>query len=131
MTSFDPSLPGSLLGLGTFPFASVFGDVRPHIAGDVLDGFLSQGGRYIHTATIYASGETEKLLGNLLSKYPRDAFVINTSCGWVRAGDGYVLSGAASDVHEGLAESLERLQLDYVDVHMVHMPDPATPSRRL
>src|SRR6266852_885911 len=125
MTSFNPSLPGYLLGLGTFPFASPFGEVRADVAADILSGFLSRGGKYIDTAPTYAFGETESLLGRLLSVVPRDDFIINTSCGWVRRGDGYELSGAATDVRKDLEESLHRLQLDYVDVYISHMPDPA------
>ena len=126
MNSFCPWLP-KYLGLGTFPLASPFKPVLPDVALEIVKTFLRRGGKYIDTAPTYAFGETARLLGQALKDIPRGDFVINTSCGWVRDGDGYRLSGRATDVRRDFEASLERLCLDYVDVYISHFPDPAIP----
>jgi len=46
-----------------------------------------------------------------------------------RAGD-YLLT-AISSIIEGLNESLERLQMDYVDIYFAHRPDPTVPMEEV
>ncbi len=115
------------IGLGTFPFASPFTPVDGKTAGSILDAYLNGGGRYIDTAPTYGLGKVEELLGELLTKYPRDRFFINTSCGHVRDGEKLRLSGKYNDVLKECDESLRRLHLDYVDLYISHVPDPETP----
>ncbi|MEK7639794.1 MAG: aldo/keto reductase [Patescibacteria group bacterium] len=115
------------IGLGTFPFASPFTPVDGKTAGSILDAYLNGGGRYIDTAPTYGLGKVEEQLGELLTKYPRDRFFINTSCGHAREGDTLRLSGKYKDVIHECDESLRRLKLDYVDLYISHVPDPATP----
>jgi aryl-alcohol dehydrogenase-like predicted oxidoreductase len=128
MTSFNSWLPG-YIGLGTFPLASPFGTVSEETAHEVVGAYLQRGGVYIDTAPTYAFGETERLLGEILSSVARESYTINTSCGWVRSGDEYVLSGKAEDVREDLEASLSRLRLDYIDSYISHFPDPNVPFR--
>jgi methylglyoxal reductase len=115
------------VGLGTFPFASPFSPVTEETVADIVHTYLAQGGYYIDTAPTYAFGAVERQLGRLLSEYPRDRFFINTSCGYVRDGESFRISGRAVHVREDLEGSLDRLQLDYVDSYISHIPDLDTP----
>jgi methylglyoxal reductase len=115
------------LGLGTFPLAGPFSPVSPNEARDVLDAYFGAGGVYLDTAPTYAFGGVEELLGDYLAGRQRDSFVVSTSCGYVRDGDGYRVSGAKSDVRRDAEESLTRLNLDFLDIYVSHIPDLDTP----
>lgn len=114
-------------GLGTFPLASPFTHVSESDASEILDAYFEAGGVYVDTAPTYAFGAVEELLGRYFAGRPRDSFVVSTSCGYVREGDGYRVSGRPDDVRRDAEESLARLQLDYLDIYISHIPDTATP----
>jgi methylglyoxal reductase len=124
---FSERFPEPQVGLGTFPFASPFSPVSEETVADIVDEYLENGGCYIDTAPTYADGKVEGQLGRLLHKYPRESFFINTSCGYIPDGKSYRISGKAVHVREDLKGSLERLQLDYVDSYISHIPDLNTP----
>lgn len=115
------------VGLGTFPLAGPFSPVSPEDAITILDAYFNAGGLYLDTAPTYAFGGVEKLLGSYLRGRPRESFALSSSCGYVRDGEGYRVSGQRSDVLRDAAESLERLKIDYFDIYISHIPDPNTP----
>lgn len=115
------------VGLGTFPLAGPFSPVSPEDAITILDAYFNAGGLYLDTAPTYAFGGVEKLLGSYLHGRPRESFVLSSSCGYVRDGEGYRVSGQRADVLRDAAESLERLNLDYFDIYISHIPDLNTP----
>jgi len=114
-------------GLGTFPFTSAFSKVEKDKAIEILDAYFGSGGRYLDVAPTYAFGETERLIGEYLANKPRESFIISTSCGYVRDGDGFRISGKREDIFLDLEESLDRLGLDYFDIYISHIPDLNTP----
>ncbi|MCJ1250719.1 hypothetical protein MMC30_007947 [Trapelia coarctata] len=80
----------------------------------------------------YAAGESEKTMGEAIKKFgwKRNDLVISTKIYWGGAfGENPVNNGGLSRKHlvEGLNASLERLQLDYVDLVYAHRPDRNTP----
>jgi aryl-alcohol dehydrogenase-like predicted oxidoreductase len=119
------------VGLGTFPFASVFSEIDKEKAIKIVKLFLDEGGYYIDTAPLYGFGSVEELLGEALKDYPRDKYFIATKCGYVDV-EGKTFqtvqkSGKYDDVIRECERSLQRLKLDYVDLYLVHSPDPNTP----
>lgn len=80
---------------------------------------LDHGINFFDTAASY--GDSEILLGHGLAGVPRDDFIVATK--YSPLADGELKS--AEDVGTSIDQSLERLQLDYVDVIQVHglMPD--------
>lgn len=66
----------------------------------------------------YGGTLSEKVLGKSLKAVgvPRDQFIVSTKCG--RYKDGFDFS--ATRVTQSIDESLERLQLDYVDILQCH-----------
>ncbi|CCA73301.1 related to aryl-alcohol dehydrogenases [Serendipita indica DSM 11827] len=96
------------------------------------------------TANFYSLGESERILGKAIKEIgaPRSSFVILTKVGLPTPPDGaskeLLDTLGASDYHnhkglsrkhifESIKASLERLQLDYVDVFQCHRFDPETP----
>jgi len=93
------------------------------------------------TANVYSNGHSEIILGKAIKQLglPRDEIVVMTKVyfavrrkfGLVRAGDqeGYANQHGLSRKHifESVKHSLERLQLDYVDVLQCHRFDADTP----
>lgn len=60
-------------------------------------------------------------------KWRRSDLVISTKVFW--GGDGVNEKGlSVKHVREGLAASLKRLRMDYVDMYFCHRPDPFTPT---
>ncbi len=115
------------MGLGTFPFASPFGKMDDEKSREILCAFLKRCGKYIDVAPTYAFGKVEEMLGEEFKKFNRSQFFVNTSCGYVRNGDGFAVSGKYDDVIADCEASLERLQLDYIDLYISHIPDVNTP----
>lgn len=82
---------------------------------------------YVHfdTAYSYMGGRNEQMLGDVLKNYPRDSFMITTKI----PPDGYNrdtgVPGAGADKTKEafiakFEESLQRLQMDYVDILYLH-----------
>ena len=80
-------------------------------------------------------GEAERLMGEaikqLQAEHPelwrRSELVITTKVFW--AGSGVNEKGLSrKHIMEGINASLERLQMDYVDLYFCHRPDPFTPT---
>jgi predicted oxidoreductase len=89
---------------------------------------LEIGITWFDQADIYRQGKSEAAMGQVLDRDPglRGRIRIQTKCG-IRLGEAgldayYDLSGAA--ILERVRGSLERLRTDYVDVLLLHRPDP-------
>lgn len=86
------------------------------------------GVNFFDNAEVYANGEAEVIMGNVLKKagWRRQNLVISTKIFW--GGEGPNDRGLSrKHIIEGTRASLERLQLDYVDLLFCHRPDPDTP----
>jgi D-threo-aldose 1-dehydrogenase len=139
----------SRLGLGTAWLGNLYRAVEERAAAAVLDRALELGIRLIDTAPYYGLGMAERRIGPLLAARPRDSFVLSTKVGRVlrpRApGDpqlqdeGRPLFVDAPPLTPGfdfsydatlrsVAESLERLGLDRVDMLLIHDPDDHFPE---
>ncbi len=90
----------------------------------VVDAALDSGINFFDTADCYGAGDSEKFLGAAL-KGRREKAIIATKFG-IKMGEGK--EGAApAYVHEALDASLQRLNIDTIDLYQVHRPDPKTP----
>jgi D-threo-aldose 1-dehydrogenase len=130
----------SRLGLGTAPLGNLFTEVPEADADAAVDAALAAGVTFLDTAPHYGLGIAERRLGRRLARVPRERFVVSTKVGRLvrplEAGEvadpeGFVATPAAKrvwdfsrdGVRRSLAESLDRLGLDRVEVALVHDPD--------
>jgi voltage-dependent potassium channel beta subunit len=82
---------------------------------------------FFDTANMYALGEAEKIVGDVLRSYPRESYVLATKVFWPM-GDGPNDRGLSrKHIMEQAHASLKRLGLDYVDIYYCHRFDPQTP----
>ena len=107
----------SNLGLGTMrlPNKGVDSDVPvdEEETAKMVDYALKNGINYFDTAWGYHNGESEKVIGKVLSKYPRDSFYLATKF------PGYDLANM-DKVEEIFEKQLEKCQVDYFDFYLFH-----------
>jgi aryl-alcohol dehydrogenase-like predicted oxidoreductase len=77
------------------------------------------------TANVYGRGAAETVWGEILSDYPRDAYVLATKVYFPMSDEDSGLS--AAQVHKQIDASLARLQVDHVDLYQCHRFDPDVP----
>ncbi|MEI3867956.1 aldo/keto reductase [Microbacterium sp. CCNWLW134] len=118
----------SRLALGTMTFGSAWGwgaDEKESRA--IFDLYDEVGGNFIDTADIYTAGESETLLGRLLTGR-RDRFVVSTKYGIATSAEDLNSSGShLKNLHTSIDASLKRLATDYIDLLWVHVWDGVTP----
>jgi aryl-alcohol dehydrogenase-like predicted oxidoreductase len=105
-----------------------FYKVGPELAGEMVGKALDAGVNYFDTADVYASGQSEELLGEALRPH-RERVVISTKAGNRGAGNREVLHSGLSRRHViwSVDQSLKRLGTDWIDILNVHRTDPYTP----
>lgn len=124
----------SELCLGTMTFGSQgFWKAIGEVGGEAVTDFLrtahEAGVNFIDTANIYHQGESEQLLGKALreSGIPRHRWVLATKVrGRMGAGPNDVGLTRHHILNE-LDRSLERLQVEHIDLYQVHGFDHLTP----
>lgn len=106
------------LVLGTMTFGeSVFSPQTE----EFIDAFLKLGLNEFDTAYVYNEGDSERLLGSALSNIACEYKIASK----VNPRISGKLDGDAA--YKQVNESLERLNLNSVDIEYLHFPDPATP----
>ena len=73
----------------------------------------------IDTAEMYADGFTEELIGRAIQSYPRNQLQIMSKVSPQNL--------RYDDVLRSVEASLERLGIDYLDVYLIHKPNPTIP----
>jgi aryl-alcohol dehydrogenase-like predicted oxidoreductase len=118
----------SWIGLGTATWGR---DTDEHEAADQLKAFLDAGGSLLDTADTYAGGDSERVIGTLLTKsIDRADLVIATKAGGLAPGerpDGRRRDMSRRHLLKALDDSLDRLGVDHVDLWQLHGFDPSTP----
>lgn len=130
------------LGYGAANVGNLFRALGDDEAFAVLDAAWEAGVRYYDTAPHYGLGLSERRLGAFLQTKPRDEFVVSTKAGRLLVPNPADAGGldldhdfhvpttlrrerdfSADGVRRSLAESLERLGLDRVDILYLHDPE--------
>ncbi|HEY9410112.1 MAG TPA: aldo/keto reductase [Jiangellaceae bacterium] len=108
----------SRLALGTMTWGR---DTDQHEAREQLEEFVSAGGTLVDTAATYGNGESERVLGSLLNTtVARSDVVIATKAGISRASGERVVDVSRKALLDQLDDSLDRLDVDYVDLWQIH-----------
>lgn len=95
-------------------------------ARPLIRAAFDSGINFFDNAEAYAGGEAEQIMGEILSDFRREDYVLSTKLFW--GGSGPNDRGLSrKHILEGCNNSLRRLQHDYVDLLFCHRPDPETP----
>ncbi|RKQ39639.1 aldo/keto reductase [Enterobacter sp. R1(2018)] len=126
----------SELCLGTMTFGGEggmwgkIGNLAQSDAEKLVGGALDAGINFIDTANVYSEGRSEIITGQALKnlKVPRENVVVATKV-FGETGTGATNSRGSSRYHiiNSVKDSLQRLQLDHIDLYQLHGFDPATP----
>jgi D-threo-aldose 1-dehydrogenase len=130
------------LGFGAAQIGNLYTEVDDETAAQAVDAAWTAGLRYFDTAPHYGLGLSEWRLGAALAARSREEFVVSTKAGRLLvpnpspAGSDLADGGFAvpdmltrsydysrDGVRRSLDSSLERMQLDRVDIVYVHDPD--------
>jgi len=112
------------LGMGAAPIANLYGVVPETQAIETVQRAFELGIRFFDTAPLYGQGLSERRVGMALQGVPRDQFVLETKVGRILTDDGSLYFDYSRDgVLRSLEDSLKRLQMDRVDILLVHDPD--------
>jgi voltage-dependent potassium channel beta subunit len=102
------------------------------IADELMGMAYDSGVNFFDNAEVYAAGESEKLMGRVLSKksWDRTSYVLSSKAyfGW-RGKQNKPNQTGLSRKHltEACHEAVQRLQTDYLDIYFCHRPDKNTP----
>ena len=125
----------SELCLGTMTFGNsggIFaqiGQLQQNEVDGIVRGAIDSGINFLDTADVYHSGQSEIMTGQALRNLgvPRDQFVLATKV-LGRMGPGPNQTGLSrAHILSGVDASLQRLQLDHIDLYQIHGSDPHTP----
>lgn len=110
----------SRLGLGTMGWGA---SVGPDEAAAQLHAFVEAGGTLVDSAALYENGESERLLGTVLTAGLRERVVLATKGGlsYRAGGEGLLADTSRRALLRDLDGSLRRLGVDHVDLWQVHV----------
>lgn len=92
---------------------------------DAIKAALECGINFIDTAPAYNAGKAECYVGETLNKLKkRKEVVISTKCGNKFIDGKYLRCGSKESILKQCDESLKNLKTDYIDIYLVHWPDP-------
>lgn len=109
------------------PWATNQADIKK-----IFTAYSDAGGNFIDTANMYAEGESERCIGQLIA-HDRDRYVVASK--FSNAVPGNNNPNAAGSHRKSLTQSLDatlkRLNVDYLDLYLVHFWDFSVPVEEL
>ncbi len=89
---------------------------------------LAAGVNFIDTADIYSFGQSERVIGHALRELgvPRSEIVLATKTAGVMGPKPNDQGASRGHIMDSVQKSLERLQVDHIDLHQIHASDPVT-----
>ena len=121
----------SELSLGSW--VTYHNQVDTRSAVEMLAAARDAGVNFFDNAEVYAQGASERVMGEAFKqlKWARESYVVSTKFFWglQREGSTVNLQNTLNRKYlmQAIDGSLQRLQLDFVDLIYCHRPDPHTP----
>eukprot|EP00897_Mesotaenium_endlicherianum_P001748 jgi/Mesen1/1600/ME000134S00718 len=113
----NTGLEVSILGFGASPLGNVFGDIKESEGIQAVHDAVNMGINFIDVSPFYGNTLAEQVLGKALKDIPRDKFILSTKVG--RYGQD-TFDFSAERVTKSVDESLQRLNVDYIDIIQCH-----------
>ena len=126
----ETELEVSRICFGTWQFGGEWGTIDEDEAEAALRRALELGINFFDTAQAYGFGASEQRVAKALRdeiRNDRESIVLATKGGLRPEGDRPRDAGR-DWLRQGLEESLDYLETDYVDLYQVHWPDAQTPA---
>ncbi len=104
--------------------------VNEDLARECMAAAYDAGVNFFDNAEVYAGGKSETVMGAALKKlgWRRSSYIVSTKFFWgLHDGPNEKNTLNRKRLLEAIDGSLQRLQLDYVDLVFCHRPDPETP----
>lgn len=128
----------SAIGYGAMGLEGYYGSAEEHDALATIQHALDIGSFFIDTADAYGNGHNEELIARAVAGRREDAFIATkfgivfesdqqgteSPTGW---GFSLNINGNPGYVRRSLNQSLQRLDVENIDLWYLHYPDPATP----
>ena len=110
-----------VLGLGTF---GIGGFMEADFLKDeesikAIRKAIKLGYSHIDTAEIYGAGHTEELIGKAINGFDRSKIILTSKV--------FKTDLKYDDVITSCKKSLEKLQTNFIDIYLIHAPNPKTP----
>ncbi|QLG27280.1 aldo/keto reductase [Halorarum halophilum] len=121
----------SRICLGCNSFGSQHGwMLDAEVGRDLVERAVDLGVTFFDTANVYSKGESESILGEALSAYDRDRFVVGTKLYYPMREDDPSSGGLSRKaIEQELDASLDRLGMETVDLYQIHRWDDDTPIK--
>ncbi len=104
----------SMLGFGTMRLPTLpDGSIDKAQVEKMTAYAMEQGVNFFDTAVPYHGGESEKVMGDILSRYPRDSFYLSSKFPGHQVFERY-------DAPQMFADQLQRCGVEYFDFYMLH-----------
>jgi len=116
----------SLLGLGGW---TTFGGsvTETRTIRDILHLAYESGVNFFDIADIYAKGESERMMGEVLQEFPRHELVISSKLFWPMSEDANDRGLSRKHIMESVDKTLKRIGTEYLDIYFCHRFDEETP----
>lgn len=118
----DSGLLVSTVGFGTWMTTGEVAGLQSRI-----DSAIESGVTFFDTADEYDDGLAEKALGSSLKRHDRSRLIVSTKVGMAMGDDPSRRGLSRRWVRQAVAESLARLEVDYIDIYWCHRRDQSTP----
>src|SRR3954462_1096622 len=119
----DSPIEVSAIGLGSWLTYS--GGIAREQTEACTRAAFDAGITFFDTANVYGRGAAERAWGAIRNGYPRDSFTLATKVYFPMSARDRGLS--REQIHKQIDASLERLQVEYVDLYQCHRYDDDTP----
>lgn len=108
-----------VLGFGTWYMGGSFEKINDYNETSDIEAIkktIELGGYRFDTAEMYAQGYSEEILGKALKEYDRSKIFVTSKVSPENLSYDSVISSCK--------KSLDRLQMDYLDLYLIHVPNP-------
>ena len=116
------------LGFGLWELSGSYGGVDEADVTRAVHRALELGVTLFDTAPAYGNGRSEQVLGRALRGRRAEALVVTKGGVHDAPGGGWYADSRPAGLLRGIEESLRHLQMDYVDLFLIHWPDPHLPA---
>lgn len=116
----------SALSLGGW---TTFGDLVKdrQVTRDIIVRAYDAGINFFDIADVYARGEAERAMGQVLRMFPRNTLVISSKLFWPMSDDINDRGLSRKHIMESIDSTLQRIGTDYLDMYFCHRYDEETP----